>query len=178
MDPVITIGGVLPKADQLNEVPMSWYLHRGSYMISPYLDLLSHFFHPAWRSVGVRDRVGLMIKLADSANGSVDEQGNVQKSLTEEDGQHLNEAIGVVESILSEAGVHRPFAQGMVNGGHLGGTRPLRPEDVDGMRPSDLPEGLWLADLSLVPRSQGMPTMLLAAALGLRVARTIVRDRA
>jgi len=43
------------------------------------------------------------------------------------------------------------------------------------MRPSWLPDGLWVADLSLVPRSQGLPTMLLTAAVALRVARTIAR---
>ena len=41
------------------------------------------------------------------------------------------------------------------------------------MRPSWLPEGLWVADLSLVPHSQGLPTILLTAALALRVARNI-----
>ena len=63
--------------------------------------------------------------------------------------------------------------EGMLNGGHLGGTVPLAREDVETMHPSRLPEGLWVADLSLAPSSQGMPTMLIAAALALRVARKI-----
>jgi choline dehydrogenase-like flavoprotein len=41
------------------------------------------------------------------------------------------------------------------------------------MRPAVLPEGLWVADLSLAPRSEGLPTMLVASALALRVARRI-----
>ena len=41
------------------------------------------------------------------------------------------------------------------------------------MHPSILPEGLWVADLSLLPRSQGLPTMLTTAALALRVSRRI-----
>jgi len=44
------------------------------------------------------------------------------------------------------------------------------------MKPSWLPDGLWVADLSLVPRSQGMPTILLTAALALKVAREIIRQ--
>ena len=67
-----------------------------------------------------------------------------------------------------------PLAKGMINGGHLGGTLPLERADVEAMRPAVLPGNLWVADLSLVPRSQGMPTMMLAAAIGLRVGRTIV----
>ncbi len=41
------------------------------------------------------------------------------------------------------------------------------------MKPSWLPDGLWVADLSLAPRSQGLPTILLTSALALRVARKI-----
>ena len=45
------------------------------------------------------------------------------------------------------------------------------------MRPAALPPNLWVADLSLVPRSQGRPTMMLAAALALSVSKAIVLDR-
>ena len=55
----------------------------------------------------------------------------------------------------------------------MGGTVPLRKGDVESMRPAMLPDGLWVADLSLLPRSQGLPTMLTASALSLRVARQI-----
>jgi choline dehydrogenase-like flavoprotein len=41
------------------------------------------------------------------------------------------------------------------------------------MHPSDLPENLYVADLSLLPRSQGLPTILTASALAMRVVRTI-----
>lgn len=44
------------------------------------------------------------------------------------------------------------------------------------MKPSWLPDGLWVADLSLAPHSQGLPTILLTAALALRVARNIHRN--
>lgn len=173
IDPVITIGGVLKGARQLNEVPMSWHCFGKEHMISPYLDLLSHYFHPSWRGVSVKDRVGVMIKLADSANGRVDAEGLIEKALTQDDVERIVEATATVEAIMSEAGVKGPFQVGMINGGHLGGTFPLRSEDVKKMRSPSLPEGLWVADLSLVPSSQGSPTMMLAAALGLRVAKRI-----
>lgn len=173
IDPVITFGGVKRGAQQLDEVPMAWYSKREDYIISPYLDLLSHFFHPSWRKAGIGDRVGVMIKLADEANGRVDEDGNVSKVLGARDEANNAQATLLVEKLMSEAGVNGPFMRGMINGGHLGGTLPLHRDEVDSMRPSALPDNLWVADLSLVPRSQGMPTMMLAAAVALRVARTI-----
>ena len=71
------------------------------------------------------------------------------------------------------SGVSGPFVNGMYNGGHLGGTVPLKKKDISSMKPSGLPEGLWVADLSLAPRSQGLPTIMLTAALALRVCRKI-----
>ena len=78
---------------------------------------------------------------------------------------------------MESAGVNGPFITGVPNGGHLGGTVPLMKEDVQTMRPSDLPDGLWVADLSLAPRSQGLPTILLTAALALRVTRQIIKSK-
>ena len=174
VDPVIAFGGVKKGARQLEEVPMAWYSRNEDFMISPYLDLLSHFFHPSWRKVGIGDRVGVMIKLADEANGRVDADGNVVKTLSAKDEENIADAAHKVKSIMSDAGVRDPFSKGMINGGHLGGTLPLRREDVATMRPGGLPDNLWIADLSLVPRSQGMPTMMLAAALSLRVSRAMI----
>jgi len=74
---------------------------------------------------------------------------------------------------MESSGVEGPFVDGIIHGGHLGGTVPLTKEDVSSMHPSWLPDDLWVADLSLLPRSQGLPTMLTAAALALRVAKRI-----
>ncbi len=176
IDPVITFGGVRPGSRQLGEVPMAWYARKERYMISPYVDLLSHFFQPSWRKVGINDRVGVMVKLADEANGRVDEDGGVSKVLGPGDRANIAEAARLVKKLMSDAGVKGPFTQGLINGGHLGGTLPLGREDVETMRPAALPEGLWVADLSLVPRSQGMPTMMLAAAIGMRVSKVMAEQ--
>lgn len=172
-DIVLTLGGRKKDARQLEEPPMSWYAQRDGYIISPYLDLLTHYFHKPWRNVGVKDRVGMMVKLADASNGAVLESGEVTKTLTEDDRERMEEALAVVEGVMRDAGVEGPFVRGMLNGGHLGGTVPLTKEDVPAMRPSHLPPHLWVADLSLIPRSQGMPTSLTAAAVALRVAKAI-----
>ena len=176
VDIVLTVGGRLPRAQQLAEPPMVWYARREGYILSPYLDLLSHFVHRPWRGVPLRDRVGLMVKLADEPSGRVDERGRVAKELTAAERGRLAEASGVARDVLARAGVEGPYEGGVLNGGHLGGTAPLRREDIAGMRPAGLPDGLWVADLSLVPESQGLPTMETTAAIALRVARRIFAE--
>ncbi|MGD9675907.1 MAG: FAD-dependent oxidoreductase, partial [Candidatus Bipolaricaulia bacterium] len=173
-DIVLTVGGRAPRAEQLAEPPMVWYARREGYILSPYVDLLSHFVHRPWRGVPLRDRVGLMIKLTDESNGRVDERGRVTKEITFRDTARMTEASAVAREVLARAGVRGPYEDGVPNGGHLGGTVPLRREDVAGMRPSALPTGLWVADLSLIPESQGLPTMETTAAIALRVARRIL----
>lgn len=176
-DIVLTLGGVSPGARQLEEPPMAWYTEHKDYILSPYLDILSHFFHKPWRKVSVNDRVGLMVKLADTEKGAVFKNGKVEKQLTEHDNERLSEAITLAEEVMVDAGVSGPFIQGMYNGGHLGGTVPLGKSDVAKMKPSWLPDRVWVADLSLAPRSQGLPTILLTAAMALRVARKILETK-
>lgn len=173
VDIVLTLGGVLPGARQLEEPPMAWYTQQEDYILSPYPDILSHYFHKPWRKVPIQDRVGLMVKLADVEEGTVYEDGRVDKSLTDHDQQRLDRAICQAQEVMEGAGISGPFVRGVPNGGHLGGTVPLKKEDVPDMKPSWLPHGLWVADLSLAPHSQGLPTILLTAALALRVARNI-----
>lgn len=176
VDIVLTLGGVLKGANQLKEPPMVWYTKHEDYILSPYLDILSHWFHKPWRNVSIDDRVGIMVKLADIEEGAVFENGKVQKTIKKEDHLRLDEAIGEAKKIMKAAGVSGPYINGVHNGGHLGGTVPLTKDDVDSMKPSWLPEGLWVADLSLAPRSQGLPTILLTSALALKVARNIDKN--
>ena len=173
-DIVLTLGGVLKGAKQIKEPPMVWYTKHEDYILSPYLDILSHWFHKPWRNVSIDDRVGIMVKLAEIEEGAVYADGKVSKSLKAEDRSRLNEAISEARKIMGSAGVSGPYINGVHNGGHLGGTVPLNKDDVSTMKPSWLPKGLWVADLSLAPRSQGLPTILLTAALALRVSRTII----
>ncbi|MCE5214733.1 MAG: glucose-methanol-choline oxidoreductase, partial [Methanobacterium sp.] len=102
--------------------------------------------------------------------------GAVKKDITPFDKSRFDEALKQAKQVMQSAGISGPFIEGVHNGGHLGGTVPLKKEDVDHMKPSWLPEGLWVADLSLAPRSQGMPTILLTSALALRVTRKIYQE--
>lgn len=126
--------------------------------------------------MSLNDRVGIMVKMADMEEGTVSADGSVHKNISSKDRDKINAAVSHAKKIMEASGVSGPFIKGMYNGGHLGGTVPLKKMDVHSMKPSWLPEGLWVADLSLAPRSQGLPTMLLTSALALKVARKIVQN--
>ena len=177
VDVVLTVGGVSKDSRMLNEPPMAWFIKKDNYILSPYFDLLSYWFHKPWKDVPIEDRVGMMIKLADTEQGAVAADGTVTKSLTKADYESLDKAKIEAKQIMEASGVTGPFVDGMVHGGHLGGTVPLTKDDVETMHPSWLPQDLWVADLSLMPRSQGLPTMLTTSALSLRVARKIAQEK-
>lgn len=177
VDVVLTVGGVSKNSHMLNEPPMTWFIKKENYILSPYFDLLSFWFHKPWKDVSMQDRVGMMIKLADTEQGSVAADGAVTKSLTKVDWESLDKAKIEAKQIMEASGVVGPFVDGMIHGGHLGGTVPLTKDDVETMHPSWLPRDLWVADLSLMPRSQGLPTMLTTSALSLRVARKIAQEK-
>ncbi len=177
VDVVLTIGGVSKDARMLSEPPMVWFVKKENYILSPYFDLLSYWFHKPWKNVSAENRVGMMIKLADIEQGSVATDGTVVKSLTDLDRERLTEAKVEAKEIMEASGVTGPFTDGMMHGGHLGGTAPLTKEDTKSMHHNWLPKNLWVADLSLMPRSQGLPTMLTAAALALRVAKRIAEEK-
>jgi choline dehydrogenase-like flavoprotein len=176
VDIVLTVGGISKGAKMYNEPPMVWFSKQEHEIISPYFDLLSYWFHKPWHDVPKEDRVGVMIKLADTEQGTVHADGRITKSITDIDRRRLDSAKEKVIKIMEASGVTGPFVDGMIHGGHLGGTVPLTKDDVETMHPSWLPQNLWVADLSLMPHSQGMPTMLTTSALALRVARQIIKD--
>jgi len=174
-DIVLTLGGRAPGANAHKEIPMTWYAKRTGYMLSPYIDWLSHFFHKPWRRIPIQDRVGLMIKLCDQSSGWLDEKNVLHKGVSEKDEMNFQKALSEAERLFREIGVKGELVAGLHSAGHWGGTVALCPEDVSSMHPSFLPKNVWVADLSLLPKSQGLPTMLTAAALGLRTARKMLR---
>jgi choline dehydrogenase-like flavoprotein len=177
VDVLLTVGGVCTDARMLSEPPMVWFAKAENYILSPYFDLLSYWFHKPWKDVSAKNRVGMMIKLADVEQGSVAADGAVTKSLTDVDKKRLSQAREKAITIMQASGVVGPFVDGMLHGGHIGGTVPLSAADVGTMHPEGLAENLWVADLSLMPRSQGMPTMLTTQALSLRVAKKIIEHK-
>ncbi len=63
VDVVLTVGGASKNAKMLSEAPMAWFIKEKNYILSPYFDILSYWFHKPWKEVPLENRVGMMIKL-------------------------------------------------------------------------------------------------------------------
>ncbi len=172
VDPVLCVAAPWPESRQHREVPMPFVVQRPGYIVSPYFDYLSFLFDRRWRRPA--DQVlTLMIKLADSEQGSVPARGRrLDKSLTEQDRRRLAEAEALCRDILVRFGVDPAgIFLGTLNAGHPGGMLPLTAADAETLHPARLPANLYVADATLLPRSLGNPPILTILALARRVAR-------
>jgi choline dehydrogenase-like flavoprotein len=170
VDPVLCVAGPLPGARQDAEIPMPFFVGRKDYVVSPYFDYLSFFFDAGWRRPAA-DILPLMIKLADTGQGRVSSRG-VHKGLSARDKRTLREAVALCREILATVGIaERDIFFGRVNAGHPGGTLPLTSESAQNLHDDRLPQNVYVADASLLPRSLGKPPSLAIMALALRVAR-------
>jgi choline dehydrogenase-like flavoprotein len=149
---------------------MPFVAQRDGFILSPYFDFLSFLLEPTWQAPA-RDLVGVMIKIADSSAGSVSPTG-VRKGLTARDRIRIEEGVDLGRELLQRFGVEdeKTFT-GTLNAGHPGGTVPLTADDVATMHPVRLPENVYVADASLLPRSIGNPPILTIVALAKRIAK-------
>ena len=172
VDPVLCVAAPLPGAAQDREILMPFASQLDGYILSPYFDPLSYYFNRAWRPKP-RDIFSVMIKLADSEEGSAAER-KVSKALTARDRARLDEAVALARSVLLRLGVReKDVFLGTLNAGHPGGMLPLGSEDVASLHPARLPEGLYIADASLFPASLGNPPILTIMALARRISRAV-----
>ncbi|MGZ5469454.1 MAG: GMC family oxidoreductase N-terminal domain-containing protein [Candidatus Aminicenantales bacterium] len=175
VDPVLCVAAPWDNALQQREISMPFAVQREGYILSPYFDYLSYFFNRQWTS-GAGNILSLMIKLADARSGTVSGR-KVDKALTHEDTKTLKAAADVCVEILRRMGIRKSdMFFGTLNAGHPGGMLPLTSEDAKALRPSRLPENLFLADATLLPESLGNPPILTIMALAKRVGKIIRRD--
>jgi choline dehydrogenase-like flavoprotein len=168
VDPVLTVATRWPGSHQCREVEMPFVIQMPGYILSPYFDFLSFFFNGDWK-YPARDILGIMIKLAESDEGSVTRQG-VQKTLTDADKERLAAAQKVVTEIFCRLGAkEEDLFLGTVNAGHPGGSLPLTEREARSLHHERLPHNLYIADASLLPRSLGNPPILTIIALAKRV---------
>ena len=59
---------------------------------------------------------------------------------------------------------------GTLNAGHPGGTLPLTERERDTLHDPRLPENLYVADATILPRSMGNPPILTIMALAKKIA--------
>jgi choline dehydrogenase-like flavoprotein len=170
VDPVLTVAARIPNAWQVNEIEMPFVMQREGYILSPYFDWLSSLFHPRWRH-RLQDIVGIMIKLEDESIGSVSGR-RVNKLLTPGDRSRLDGAGAIATEILAGFGADPDDVfRGIVHAGHPGGMLPLTEASVPSVHDDRLPENVYVADASLLPRSLGNPPILTIIALAKHVAR-------
>ena len=120
---------------------------------------------PRWKRT-----LGVMIKLTDEISGAVDEQGRIDKGLTDADRSRLDRAQGVARGILLRAGCDEHTLVTTP----LRGTHPSATARIGSVVDRDLAteiRGLYVCDASVFPRALGRPTVLTILALGRRLAR-------
>jgi choline dehydrogenase-like flavoprotein len=173
VDPVLCVAARSPKSMQHRDITMPFVSTREHIILSPYFDHLSFFFNRDWR-LPAGDIVSIMIKLADDGLGSISRQG-VDKALTDRDRRRLGEGVMVCKQILRRFGVggadDKDMFLGTVIAGHPGGMLPLTEKEASSFHSDRLPENLYVADASLLPKSLGNPPILTIIAMAKRISR-------
>jgi choline dehydrogenase-like flavoprotein len=166
VDPVLCVAAPICGARQNEEIPMPFMVKQESFIISPYFDFLSFFFNRRWhfKSAGI---YSMMIKLADDGSGNMK-----TKRLTAADHSNLREGVEICRQILKRLGKKdSEIFTGTLNAGHPGGMLPLTEREAGTFHHGILPENLYIADATLLPRSLGKPAILTVMAMAKRAAK-------
>jgi hypothetical protein len=149
---------------------MPFVSQRDGYILSPYFDWLSFFFNREWRRPA-SDIVSIMVKFADESRGSYDGK-RLEKPMTRRDKQTIERSVEEASEVLLAVGLKREdLFLGTLNAGHPGGCLPLTERESETLHHDSLPDNLYVADASLLPRALGNPPMLTIMALATKVAR-------
>ena len=91
--------------------------------------------------------------------------------MTEADHRRMEEAVTLVRRILIHMGIpeEKQFA-GTLNAGHPGGMLPLTGAEKDSLHHSGLPDNLYVADATILPKAMGNPPILTIMALAKKIA--------
>lgn len=172
VDPVLCVAARCKGSLQNKELSMPFAVQREHYILSPYFDYLSFFFNKSWR-YPASDTLSLMIKLADSSSGSVDNK-SIKKTLTDYDKEKLHEGVEICREILGRYGIKKEdIFLGTINAGHPGGMLPLTRQEAETFHNPKLPENLYVADATLFPEALGNPPILTIMAMARRVSKII-----
>lgn len=172
VDPVLCVAAEQKGALQNKELSMPFAVQREHYIISPYFDYVSFFFNKSWR-YPASDTLTLMIKLADSNVGSIDNK-KIKKTLTITDKERLQEGVEICKEILNRYGINEEdIFLGTINAGHPGGMLPLTRQEAETFHNPRLPGNLYIADATLIPESLGNPPILTIMAMAKRIGKII-----
>ena len=172
VDPVLCVAGPLPGLRQDRQILMPFISQQEGYILAPYMDYLSFFFNRDWR-MPMRDMASIMIKLADEERGSVNGK-KIDKQMSETDKIRMEEAVKLTRKILVRMGIpeEKQFL-GTLNAGHPGGMLPLTSAEKDSLHHALLPDNLYVADATILPKAMGNPPILTIMALAKKIASTM-----
>ncbi|MBO5995258.1 MAG: GMC family oxidoreductase [Firmicutes bacterium] len=169
VDPVLCVAGEIPGLHQDVQVLMPFISQQDGYILSPYMDYLSFFFNKNWFKP-MKNIASVMIKLADEEVGSTDGR-KIDKSMTALDNERMAKAVEQSRGILEKMGVPREKQfLGTLNAGHPGGMLPLTEAEKDSLHNPALPENLYVADATILPKAMGNPPILTIMALAKKIA--------
>lgn len=172
VDPVLCVAGALQNFRQDRQILMPFISQQDGYILSPYMDYLSFFFKKNWR-LPMTDIVSVMIKLSDESWGSTDGK-RIDKFMTAADRHHMKKAAEVSCEILERIGVpEKKQFLGILNAGHPGGMLPLTAAEKTTLHNPALPDNLYVADATILPRAMGNPPILTIMALAGKIAELI-----
>lgn len=119
--------------------------------------------------------LGIMTKIRDECTGKVDENGNIEKTISSVDAVKLKEGSSIAKEILVEAGANpRSIWVTKPRGAHPGGTAAIgRVLDVN--QETEV-ERVFVSDASVLPTSPGLPPILTIIALSKRLAKKLVQE--
>ena len=169
VDPVLCVAGPMEGMGQDHQLLMPFISQQYGYILSPYMDYLSIFFNRGWR-LPMKNIASIMIKLADEEKGGTDGK-RIDKTMTAADRQRMDRAVEKSREILERLGVRKKdqFLD-TLNAGRPGGMLPLTAKEKDTLHSPALPDNLYVADATILPRSMGNPPMLTIMALAKRTA--------
>jgi len=174
VDPVLCVVTQSKDCQQYREVEMPFVIQQKGFILSPYFDYLSFFFNRTW-NYPAKDILGIMIKLADSNIGSISKSG-VKKTLTTEDKQVLKQGVEICTEILRRFGTSKDnIFLGTINAGHPGGMLPLTKKETETFHSERLPENLYVADATLIPKALGNPPILTIIAIAKRIGKICIQ---
>ena len=153
---------------------MPFFVQREHFMLSPYFDHLSFFFNKHWNHPP-QNILSMMIKLADDNSGDISKR-KVKKGLSDQDKGRLEEAVSICKEILFRLGAKKEdMFLGTINAGHPGGMLPLSEKEARSVHNPRLPDNLYVADATLLPKSLGNPPIFTIIALAKRVSKVCAK---
>ncbi|MCP4600466.1 MAG: GMC family oxidoreductase [Proteobacteria bacterium] len=120
--------------------------------------------------------MGMFVKLCDSAGGRIEPDGSISKPLTPDDNDRMDRGIELAKKIMIGAGVDPKSIINARNiGGHPGGTAGIG-RVVDKNLRTEI-DGLYVCDASILPKSPGVPLVLILVSLARWFSKSLMSQR-